>query len=70
MTDFREMAQLFIQGKGGIQVEDERALARELEQMLGNPEYCRRIGQNARQVFKDNAGAIDRCLGRMETFLD
>nr|WP_319393075.1 3-deoxy-D-manno-octulosonic acid transferase [uncultured Desulfobacter sp.] len=70
MTDFHEMAQLFVQGKGGIQVEDEKALTRELGQMLANPAYCRCIGQNARQIFKDNAGALDRCLGRMETFLD
>lgn len=70
MTDFHEMAQLFVQGKGGIQVGDEKDLAQELTQMLDNPGYCRRIGQNARQIFKDNAGAIDRCLGRMETFLD
>jgi 3-deoxy-D-manno-octulosonic-acid transferase len=64
------MAQLFVQGKGGIQVEDEKALTRELEQMLANPSYCRGIGQNARQIFKDNAGALDRCIGRMETLLD
>jgi len=70
MTDFHEMAQLFVQGKGGIEVEDEKALVRELAQMLNNSEYCRRIGQNARQIFNDNAGAIDRCLGRMETLLD
>ena len=70
MTDFREMAQLFIQGEGGIQVNDEKALARELEHMLRNPDHCRRIGQNALQIFKDNAGAIDNCLGRMESFLD
>ncbi len=52
MTDFHEMARLFIQGKGGIQVKDEKALALELEQMLRNPDHCRRIGQNALQIFK------------------
>lgn len=70
MTDFREMAQLFVKGQGGIQVEGEKALARELEQMLSNPEHCRRIGENARQIFKENSGAIDACLGRIEAFLD
>ena len=70
MTDFHDMAQLFVQGKGGIQVEDEKALAVELEKMLGNPDYRTRIGHNARQIFKDNAGAINACLTRMEAFLD
>jgi len=70
MTDFREMAQLFVQGQGGIQVEDEKALAVELEKMLRNPDYCSRIGHNARQIFKGNAGARDACLTGMEAFLD
>ncbi|WP_289020756.1 3-deoxy-D-manno-octulosonic acid transferase [Desulfobacter postgatei] len=70
MTDFREMAQLFIQGKGGILVEDEKALAGELEQLLLNPDHCRHTGHNARQIFNGNAGAIDACLSRMEAFLD
>ena len=70
MTDFHDMAQLFIQCKGGIQVEDEKALAVEVEKMLGNPDYRTRIGYNARQIFKDNTGAINACLNRMEAFLD
>lgn len=70
MTDFHDMAQLFVQGEGGIQVEDEKALAVELEKMLDNPDYCIRTGHNARQIFKDNAGAINACLTRMEAFLD
>ncbi|WP_020588417.1 3-deoxy-D-manno-octulosonic acid transferase [Desulfobacter curvatus] len=70
MTDFGEMAQLFVQGNGGIQVEDGKALAVELEQMLRNPDDCRRIGHNARQIFKDNAGAINASLGHMEAFID
>ena len=70
MTDFREMAQLFIQGNGGIQVKDPKALANELEKMLRNPDHCSRTGQNARQIFKDNAGALNACLSRMEAFLD
>ncbi|WP_035239329.1 3-deoxy-D-manno-octulosonic acid transferase [Desulfobacter vibrioformis] len=70
MTDFREMAQLFIQGKGGIQVEDETALSCELEKMLRNPDHCTRTGYNARQIFKENAGALNACLNRMEAFLD
>lgn len=70
MTDFREMAQLFVQGKGGIQVENEKALAVEVEQMLRNPDHCSRTGHNARQIFKGNAGALNTCLNRMEAFLD
>jgi len=70
MTDFREMARLFIRGKGGIRVDDENALADELEKMLADPGHCTRTGQNARQIFKDNAGALDACLSCMETFLD
>ncbi len=70
MTDFREMAQLFLQGKGGIQVEDGKVLTRELEKMLRNPDHCTRTGLNARQIFKDNAGALNACLTRMEVFLD
>ena len=70
MTDFHEMAQLFIQGQGGIQVEDETALAFELNKMLRNRGHCIRIGQNARQIFNENAGAIDACLNRMEAFFD
>lgn len=70
MTDFREMAQLFIQGKGGIQVENEKALAGELKKMLRNSDHCARTGQHARQIFKDNAGAVTACLRRMEAFLD
>lgn len=68
MTDFPEMAQLFIQGQGGIQVEDEKALAFELNKMVGNPDHYAGTGRNARQIFKDNAGAIDACLNRMESF--
>ena len=70
MTDFHDMARLFVQGKGGIQVEDEESLAVELEKMLGDPDYRTRVGHNARQIFKDNAGAINACLSRMEAFLD
>lgn len=68
MTDFDEMAQLFVQGKGGIQIEDERALADELEKMLRDSDHCTRTGHNARQIFKDNAGALNACLSRMEAF--
>ena len=70
MTDFHDMARLFVQGKGGIQVKDEESLAVELEKMLGDPDYRTRVGHNARQIFKDNAGAINACLSRMEAFLD
>lgn len=70
MTDFREMAQLFVQGKGGILIEDEAALAHELEKMLAHPDHCTRTGHNARQIFKENAGALNACLSRMEAFFD
>ncbi len=70
MTDFREMAQLFVQGNGGIQVENEKALANALEQMLRNPDQRTRTGYNARQIFKKNAGALNACLSGMEIFLD
>ncbi|WP_321495555.1 3-deoxy-D-manno-octulosonic acid transferase [uncultured Desulfobacter sp.] len=70
MTDFRDMARLFIQGQGGIQVEDEKDLVFELKKILQDSGHYTRTGHNARQIFNSNSGAINACLRQMEGVLD
>ena len=69
MNNFRDVASLFLQAGGALQVADADALAEAALRLLDHPEGARRMGENARGVVNQQAGAALRILNQMEEWL-
>ncbi len=64
-----EVADLLLQAGGGCQIKDEAALVAQLQRLLQDQATCDRLGAAARDVVRQNQGAIDRSLDVIESFL-
>jgi len=69
MNNFRDVASLFLQAGGALQVADADGLAETALRLLDHPEGARRMGENARGVVNQQAGAALRILNQMEEWL-
>lgn len=65
-----EIAALLTRVGGGVQVQDERALAEGMAACLRDQAVLNRMGEAARSVVLDNRGALDRCLDLIAAVLD
>jgi 3-deoxy-D-manno-octulosonic-acid transferase len=62
MEDFAEVADLLVARSGACQVEDAKALAENLADLLACPEQAEQMGHRAFGVLEENAGAVERTL--------
>jgi len=69
MNNFRDVAGLFLGAAAAIQVADARELGRESVRLLDNPEDARRMGETAKRVVAEQAGATLRVLRQLEEWL-
>ncbi|MDI6606765.1 MAG: 3-deoxy-D-manno-octulosonic acid transferase, partial [Candidatus Omnitrophota bacterium] len=60
MSNFRDIAELFIKNKAAIMIDNQRELEKNIEALLSNPERGLELGRRARQVILENQGASAR----------
>ena len=68
MHNFREIAELFVNSGGGIQVRDPSEIEERISDLLSNPEKGEEIGGVAYSLFEKNLGATDRTLELIKKF--
>ena len=68
MHNFREIAELFVNSGGGIQVRDPSEIEERISDLLSNPEKGEEIGRVAYSLFEKNLGATDRTLELIKKF--
>ncbi len=67
--NFRESTELLVSAGGAVVVEDGRALAREVEKLLEDPERGRAMGAAAFAAVAARQGALDHTLALVERWL-
>ena len=60
MQNFEQIARAFVENRGAVQVKDEAELEAALGDLLSSPGRAAEMGQIARQVVRENSGAIER----------
>ena len=68
MHNFREIAELFVNSGGGIQVHDPSEIEQRISDLLSNPEKGEEIGRVAYSLFEKNLGATERTLDLIKKF--
>lgn len=66
MSNFRDVASLFLRAGGAIQVADAGQLADEALRLFANPADAQAMGEKAKGVVNEQAGAALRILSQME----
>ncbi len=69
MNNFRDVASLFLRAGGAVQVADAHGLAETALRLLDHPADARLMGEKAREVVSQQAGAALRILNQMEEWL-
>ncbi len=69
MSNFREVADIFLQNKAALRVKDAIQLKTVMEELLGDPALKNRMGENARRVIEENSGAVERTMGVIGKYL-
>ncbi|MBF0550866.1 MAG: 3-deoxy-D-manno-octulosonic acid transferase [Deltaproteobacteria bacterium] len=69
MYNFKDMAASMVQVGAGIQVPNPEELASELDRLLTDPETAARMGEQGRNFFFENKGALERNLEVLGKFL-
>lgn len=69
MHNFRDVAKLFLRAGGAVQVADAQALAEGVLRLLDHPDEAHRMGEKAKEVITQQAGAATRILTQMEEWL-
>jgi 3-deoxy-D-manno-octulosonic-acid transferase len=70
MENFRDAAELFLDERAAIRVEDSTGLARGLLDVLGDADLCGQMGQQAKRVLERESGATGRVLDQLARLLD
>jgi 3-deoxy-D-manno-octulosonic-acid transferase len=70
MQNFTDIVNSFLTKDGAVQVPNSAELEKALASLLGNPERCEQLGQNALAVVRENQGAIDRTVEMILKHLD
>jgi 3-deoxy-D-manno-octulosonic-acid transferase len=66
MENFRDMARLFLDAKGAVQIKNGAELVPAISDLLSNPGQAGWIGSNALAIVEENAGATERVLQVLE----
>jgi 3-deoxy-D-manno-octulosonic-acid transferase len=66
MENFREIARLFLDAKGAIQIQNAAGLAPAISEALSNPQHASELGRNALAIVDQNTGATERVLQVLE----
>ena len=69
MNNFRDVASLFLRADAALQVADADGLAEAALRLLDDPAEARRMGEQAKGVVSEQAGAVLRILNQMEEWL-
>ena len=69
MENFREIAGVFLEARGAVQVADERELGEAFTDLLADSTRSARLGEAARGVIDQNRGARDKTLAVIEELL-
>lgn len=69
MNNFRDVASLFLRAGGAIQVANAEELATAALRLLDHPADSRAMGERAKGVVSEQAGAVLRILSQMEEWL-
>jgi 3-deoxy-D-manno-octulosonic-acid transferase len=69
MHNFRDVASLFLRAGGAVQVAEADGLAEAVLRLLDHPADARRMGERAKDVVTQQAGAATRILNQMEEWL-
>ena len=67
MSNFREMAEDFLQQQAAVQVRDSAELGSELVRMFRDAEFRQRLGDRGHAILMANRGAADRIVERIES---
>ena len=70
MFNFQAISQLILEKKAGKQVKNQQELTETVKYWLSNANIRAEIGENARKVVSDNAGAFDKLYLLIEQTLD
>ena len=62
MENFRDMANLFLNGRAAIQVQSASELSPAIERILSNPQLAAELGKNAQSIVEQNTGATNRVI--------
>jgi len=62
MTNFREIAELFLERKAAVQVQSPQELEIQIRKLLPDEAERLALGGNARQVIENNRGAVEHNL--------
>ncbi len=62
MSNFKEMARLFLEAEAAIQVNGRETLTGALEELMRTPERRTTLGKNARELVRANRGAGRRTV--------
>jgi len=69
MHNFRDVASLFLRAGGAVQIADADALADAILHLLDHPDDARLMGEKAKGVVNQQAGAAMRILNHLEEWL-
>jgi 3-deoxy-D-manno-octulosonic-acid transferase len=69
MYNFRDVASLFLRAGAAVQVVDSHELTTAVLHLLNHPADARQIGEKAKAVVNEQAGAANRILIQMEEWL-
>ena len=67
MSNFREMAEYFLQRQAAVQVGDSAELGNELIRMFRDAEFRQRIGDRGHAILMANRGAAQKIVNRIES---
>ncbi len=70
MQNFKEMAQLFLDKQGAVQVTDGRALEEAVFLLAQNPDQCASLGESAKTVAASQQGALESSLKLLEEVME
>jgi 3-deoxy-D-manno-octulosonic-acid transferase len=69
MWNFRDIVELFLQAGAARQVRDTQELSRAILELLADAARRRALGQAAKHVLENHAGATERVLEHMKEWL-
>ncbi|MBU0650758.1 tetraacyldisaccharide 4'-kinase, partial [bacterium] len=60
MFNFKEMSELFLKNNAAVQIQNQLHLKQTISELLQNPEKANTLGQNAKTILTQNAGAAEK----------
>ncbi len=69
MSNFREVADVFLENEAAVRVKDVPQFERELKKLLSDPGRKDRMARSAREVIERNSGAIGRTVEKIEQYI-